>query len=52
MKKRDLLKEINETLEIFGKASNLNEAVNFAENYNGEYDDFEDTPEEADAPEA
>lgn len=46
MRKRDLLKEINETLEIFGKASNLNEAVNFAENYNGEYDDFDETPEE------
>lgn len=46
MKKRDLLKEINETLEIFGKASNLNEAVTFAENYDGEYDDFDETPED------
>lgn len=46
MRKRDLLKEINETLEIFGKASNLNEAVTFAENYDGEYDDFDETPEE------
>lgn len=46
MRKRDLLKEINETLEIFGRASKLNEAVNFAENYNGEYDDFDETPEE------
>ena len=46
MRKRNLLKEINETLEIFGKASNLNEAVTFAENYNGEYDDFDETPED------
>lgn len=46
MRKRDLLKEINETLEIFGKASNLNEAVTFAENYDGEYDDFDETPED------
>ena len=46
MRKRNLLKEINETLEIFGKDSNLNEAVTFAENYNGEYDDFDETPED------
>ena len=43
MRKRNLLKEIIETLEIFGTASNLNEAVTFADNYNGEYDDFEKT---------
>ena len=51
MRKRDLLKEINETLEIFGKASNLNEAVTFAENYDGEYDDFDETPEDGEASE-
>lgn len=51
MRKRNLLNEINETLEVFGKFSNLNEGVNFAENYNGEYDNIDDTPEAEDVPE-
>ncbi len=40
MKKRDFLNEINETLAVFGKTSTLDEAVNFAESYDGEYDDL------------
>lgn len=51
MKKRDFLNEINETLAVFGKTSSLDEAVNFAESYDGEYDglggeDSEEEPED------
>lgn len=50
MKKNNLLNEVTDLLEIFNKTSKLDEAVNFAENYNGEYDDFSEEPEEEDVP--